>query len=215
MKIEIEALEARVLGAFIEKDLATPEHYPLSLNALTNACNQKSNRYPVLQLPEAEILAAVELLRNKGLAMQSQNAGSRVNKFRHTLRERLYLEDQELAILAELLLRGPQTPGELRSRADRMAGFKDLPQVDDNLQELIDKEPPMVIKLARQAGRKEHRYMHLLCGPVAETDQSLAEPPGMSNTANPTAELETEVTLIKAELAALRLEFEEFRKQFE
>jgi uncharacterized protein YceH (UPF0502 family) len=214
VKIELTQLEARILGAFIEKEFTTPDYYPLSINALTNACNQKSNRNPVLQLSETEVTETIDQLRNKGLAMQSQDAGSRVTKFRHTLRERLYLEDHELAILAELMLRGAQTPGELRSRADRMAGFSDLNKVDQVLSELIDKEPPMVAKLARQPGRKEHRYMHLLSGDCEEeipAEPDLVEAPvGKSFT-----EMEEDLVQLREEVAALKKEFEQFKEQFE
>ena len=215
MEIELSPLEARVLGVFIEKEMTTPDYYPLSPNALTNACNQKSNRNPVMQLTEPEVMETVEILRQKGLAMQSQDAGSRVIKFRHTLRERLYLEDHELAIISELLLRGAQTPGELRSRADRMARFEDLSKVDQTLQELIEKEPAMVVKLERQAGRKECRYMHLLCGPIDE--EVLSQPVAIVQTAQGSslAALEEEIKGLKTELAELKAEFQVFREQFE
>jgi len=214
MEIELSQIEARVLGAFIEKEMTTPDYYPLSPNALTNACNQKSNRSPVMQLDETEVMETVEFLRQKGLAMQSQDAGSRVVKFRHTLRERLYLEDHELAILAELLLRGAQTPGELRARADRMALFRDLSKVEQTIQVLMDKEQPMVVKLARQAGRKEHRYMHLLCGEVNEDEP---ETPAVIQTGQSSliAQLETDIAQLKAELAELKIEFQKFREQFD
>ena len=215
MEIELTLLEARILGAFIEKELTTPDYYPLSSNALTNACNQKSNRNPVLQLSETEVLDGVETLRKKGLAMQSQDAGSRVSKFRHALRERLYLEDQELAILAELLLRGAQTPGELRARCERMASFNDLDRLDQVMQELLDKEPPMVIKLARQPGHKEQRYMHLLCGPVEEDELLESRPAMQSAPSAPIAALEESVRQLQAEMAELQAEFKKFREQFE
>jgi len=215
MEIELSSLEARVLGVFIEKELTTPDYYPLSPNALTNACNQKSNRNPVMQLEETETMDAVETLRQKGLAMQSQDAGSRVIKFRHILREKLYLDDHELAVLAELLLRGAQTPGELRSRADRMARFEDLGKVEAVLQELIDKDPAMVVKLERQAGRKECRYMHLLCGPVDE--EAINQPTTVVQTtpSSSLVALEEEVKQLKVELAELKAEFQVFREQFE
>ena len=214
MEILLNNLEARVLGAFIEKDMTTPDYYPLSPNALTNACNQKSNRDPVLQLSETEVLEAVEGLRKKGLAMQSQDAGSRVTKYRHTLRERLYLEEQELAILAELLLRGPQTPGEIRARADRMATLSDLEDADRVLQELMEKEPPLICKLPRQPGRKECRFAQLLCGPIAEepaSAQSIA-PPAMGKSFS---EMETELSELRGEVAELKKEFQRFKEQFE
>ncbi len=217
MEIELGAVEARILGAFIEKELTTPDYYPMSLNALTNACNQKSNRDPVLQLEETEVLESVDSLRKKGLAMQSQDAGSRVSKYRHTLRERLYLEDQELAILGELLLRGPQTPGELRSRCERMAPFSDLETVMSILQELMDKEPAMVTRLERQPGRKENRFAQLLTGAVPETastEDNATISEGSERSAG-LAELQNEVEQLRAELKALQDEFAEFRKQFE
>ncbi|NOY12208.1 MAG: DUF480 domain-containing protein [Deltaproteobacteria bacterium] len=215
MEIELNRFEARLLGAFIEKELTTPDYYPLSANALCNACNQKSNRAPVMQLVESEVIETVEQLRKKGLAMQSQDAGSRVTKFRHTLRERLYLDDHELAVLAELLLRGAQTPGELRSRADRMASFSELSKVDETLQELIDKEPPMVIKLSRQPGRKEHRYMHLFCGPIADDETGSPEQTAQTMPGRPIAELEKEIENLKIEMTELRREFQQFKEQFD
>lgn len=215
MEINISPIEARILGAFIEKELTTPDYYPLSLNGLTNACNQKSNRDPVLQLEESEILDQVDQLRKKGLAMQSQDAGSRVAKYRHTLRERLYLDDHELAILAELLLRGAQTPGELRSRADRMAGFPELAKVEEVLAELMSKEPPMVTKLARQPGRKEHRYAQLWSGPVAEEDTVETDPLYAQASTKSVGELEQEISELRNELNQLRDEFQRFRTQFE
>ncbi len=214
MEILLDEIEIRVLGVFIEKELTTPDYYPLSPNALTNACNQKSNRDPVLQLEEPQVLDAVETLRKKGLAMQSQE-GSRVVKFRHCLRERLYLDNQELAVLAELLLRGAQTPGEIRARADRMAPLSNLEELDTVLQELFDKEPPLICKLERQPGRKEHRYAHLLAGAVAAdapaTEPSLRTQP----TGKSFAEMETELTELRAEIAELKLEFQRFKRQFE
>jgi uncharacterized protein len=215
MEINIGPIEARILGAFIEKELTTPDYYPLSLNALTNACNQKSNRDPVLLLEETDIIEHLDLLRKKGLAMHSQDAGSRVSKYRHTLRERLYLENHELAILAELLLRGPQTLGELRTRADRMAGFADLERVEETLGELLDKDPPMVVKLARQPGRKEHRYAHLLSGPVTENDQISEDPLFTATSKISIGELETEIRELRAQLEQLTEEFKNFRRQFE
>ena len=217
MEISLGPVEARILGAFIEKELTTPDYYPLSLNALTNACNQKSNRDPVLQLEEPEVLEQVDSLRKKGLAMQSQDAGSRVTKYRHTLRERLYLENQELAVLAELLLRGPQTSGELRSRCDRMAPFNDLDTVQQTLQELMEKEPPMAVRLERQPGRKECRYAQLLTGSPGETEL-LPEPApvaAMHNQPAETLRLLAEIATLRTELAGLKAEFAEFRRQFE
>jgi len=217
MEISLGTVEARILGAFIEKELTTPDYYPLSLNALANACNQKSNRDPVLQLEEPEILEQVDHLRKKGLAMQSQDAGSRVTKYRHCLRERLYLEDQELAILAELLLRGPQTPGELRSRCERMAPFNDLETVQQFLQELLEKEPPMVVRLDRQPGRKEYRYAQLWTGPgekFSDADDPM-QSAGSNRKSVGVEQLLSEIVALREEVASLQAEFAEFKKQFE
>ena len=215
MEIMLNSIEARILGAFIEKELTTPDYYPLSPNGLTNACNQKSNRDPVLQLGEAEVLEAVETLRKKGLAMQSQDAGSRVIKYRHTLRERLFLEEQELAILAELLLRGPQTPGEIRARADRMAALPSLEDADTVLQELMDKEPPLICKLPRQPGRKESRYAHLLAGPVTAEESVPENSPAPVPMGKSFAEMETELGELRDEVTELKKEFQRFKEQFE
>jgi uncharacterized protein YceH (UPF0502 family) len=215
MEINIGPVEARILGAFIEKELTTPDYYPMSLNGLSNACNQKSNRDPVLQLEEPELLEHLDLLRKKGLAMQSQEAGSRVSKYRHTLRERLYLDDQELAILAELLLRGPQTLGELRARADRMAGFADLEKVEEVLAELLDKEPPLVVKLPRQPGRKESRYGQLLTGPLPEPETAPEDPLYAAASKKTIGDLAVEIAALRKEFAGLQEEFSRFRQQFE
>lgn len=217
MEIELNAVEARILGVFIEKELTTPDYYPLSQNALTNACNQKSNRAPVMQLEEADVLENVDSLRKKGLAMQSQDAGSRVSKYRHSLRERLYLEDQELAILAELLLRGPQTPGELRSRCDRMATFPDLAEVERILHDLLEKEPALAIRLERQPGRKECRYAQLFTAVAEQADltgnaESVAAQTGQTDDMD---SLQSVIAELRAELAALQAEFADFKKQFE
>lgn len=215
METVLTAIEARILGVFIEKELTTPDYYPLSLNGLTNACNQKSNRDPVMQLEESEVLEHVDRLRKIGLAMQSQDAGSRVAKYRHCLRERLYLDDHELAILAELLLRGPQTLGELRSRADRMASFADLEAVESTLQELADKEPPLTIKLPRQPGRKESRYAQLFCGEPEEDEDAPRQADTSNEGSGAEQELRDEIASLRAELEQLRSEFAQFRQQFE
>ena len=215
MEILLNNLEVRVLGAFIEKELTTPDYYPLSPNALTNACNQKSNRDPVMQLDEQQVLEAVESLRKKGLAMQSQDAGSRVVKYRHSLRERLYLEEQELAVLAELLLRGPQTPGEIRARADRMATLPSLEEADAVLQELLDKEPPLICKLDRQPGRKEHRYAHLLSGVITEEDTAQTTTVTAAPVGKSFAEMEAELAQLREQVAELKIEFQRFKEQFE
>jgi len=219
MEIILNDIEVRVLGCLIEKEMTTPEYYPLSLNALTNACNQKSNRDPVLNIEETDVVRALDSLRFKGLAMQAGDGG-RVPKYRHALASKLFLEPPELAIVGELLLRGPQTLGELRSRAERMHPFPALEDVEAVLQELQERESPLVVKLPRQPGRKEHRYSHLLAGqPQLSTEESTAAPEAarvqvMAENER-IAALEQEVAELRGELAALKREMTEFRKQFE
>lgn len=215
MMTELSSIECRVLGALAEKELTTPEYYPLSLNALLNACNQKSNRQPVMALDETEITIALDRLRHLGLAMQSSEGG-RVAKFCHTLPEKLHLDEKELALLAELLLRGPQTPGELRARADRMTRFENLETTEAVLSELIEREFALVIKLPRQAGRKENRYMHLLGSnaPALEDTAGTASEAGQKGV-DLSEELTEEIATLRQELTLLRNEFDEFRKQFD
>jgi uncharacterized protein len=159
-------VETRVLGSLVEKELTTPEYYPLSLNALVNACNQKSNRDPVTTLNENAVSQALRSLDKEGLAGPADAIDNRVTKFEHRLQEAFNFDRREIAILCELLLRGPQTPGELRSRAERMHRFDDLGQVQSTLQRLAQREPPVVKILPRQPGTKEARYAHLLSGDV-------------------------------------------------
>lgn len=215
MTIDLSPAECRILGALVEKELTTPDYYPLSVNALLNACNQKSNRLPVLNLGEAEIIPALDHLRHLGLAMQSREGG-RVAKFSHTVREKLHLDDMELAILAELLLRGAQTPGELRARADRMKRIENLDIAERILSDLVDRDMPLVVKLPRQPGRKESRYMHLL--------STRQDPPGESETNELLPQesgddskqgLAEQVAALREELTRLRKEFEDFRDQFD
>src|ERR1700684_1997660 len=166
MDILLSDVETRMLGSLVEKELTTPEYYPLSLNALVNACNQKSNRDPVMNLDEDAVRGALHNLDKKGLAGAADNMVSRVSKYEHRLQEAYNFTRHEIALLAELLLRGPQTPGELRSRADRMHKFDDLGIVQSTLQRLMKREPPLVKLLPRQPGTKEARYTHLLSGDV-------------------------------------------------
>jgi len=166
MNIELSALEARIVGCLIEKQITTPEQYPMSLNALANACNQKSNRDPVLQLPETEVQALIDALSRKHLLLERSGFGSRVPKYQqrfcNTEFSVLQFTEQERAIVCELLLRGPQTPGELRSRAARMAPFADAGEVEAALEALANRESgPLVRRLAREPGRRESRYAHL------------------------------------------------------
>ncbi len=219
MEIVLNQIEARVLGCLIEKELTTPEYYPLSLNALTNACNQKSNRDPVMALEEGEVVRALDGLRFKQLALVSGDGG-RVPKYRHILAEKMQLVAPEMALVCELLLRGPQTVGELRTRAERMHPFADLAAVEEILQELMEREQPLIARLARQAGRKEARYAQLFCG---EPDGSLLECAPAPEAARlrvmaeneRISQMETELAALRGEVAALRQMMEEFRQQFE
>jgi len=218
MEFALNAVEARVLGCLVEKELATPEYYPLTLNALTNACNQKSNRDPVMALEDADVVRALESLRFQRLAHQSAE-GIRAAKYCHNLEGLLRLEPQELAILAELLLRGPQTVGELRGRAERMRPFADLAAVEEVLTSLAERESPLVTLLPRQPGRKEPRYAHLLSGPPEVSDESAppVEPARRQVMAENErlAALEAEVIALRDEVSELRTQLAIFRAQFE
>jgi len=211
--------ETRVLGSLVEKELTTPEYYPLSLNALVNACNQKSNRDPVMSLDEDSVRQALRTLEKKGLAGPADNMVSRVSKYEHRLQEAYNFTRHEIAVLAELLLRGPQTPGELRSRADRMHKFDDLGVVLTTLKKLMEREPPLVKVLPRQPGTKEARYAHLMCGDVhvtvaAETPMGVARPNILSEVER-IARLEEQVATLLSEVSDLKQELASFRKQFE
>ena len=218
MDILLTEVETRVLGSLVEKELTTPEYYPLSLNALVNACNQKSNRDPVMNLDEGAVREALRTLDKKGLAGAADNMVSRVSKYEHRLQEAYNFTRHEIAILAELLLRGPQTPGELRSRADRMHKFDDLGIVQSTLQRLIKREPPLVTVLPRQPGTKEARYAHLLSGDVeVPTVDSVCgtASPSSANTGERIARLEDQVENLQSEITDLKQQFAAFRKQFE
>ncbi len=219
MDIILNDVEVRVLGSLIEKELTTPEYYPLSLNSLTNACNQKSNRDPAMALTEEDVVRALDSLRFKQLAVLSAEGG-RVPKYRHLLAEKLGLMAAEQAILCELLVRGPQTGGELRTRGERMYPFGDLAAVEEVLQELMVRETPLITLLPRQPGRKEGRYAQLFSGlPECGEESSEARPePARQRVVAENeriAKLEAEVTELHEEVAALRQLMEEFKKQFE
>ena len=210
--------EARVLGSLIEKEITTPEYYPLSLNALVNACNQKSNRDPVMQLDEDAVRTALEGLQEQRMAGPARGADSRVTKYEQRLQEVFNFTRPEIAVLCVLLLRGPQTPGELRGRAERLHRFEALEDVQSALQKLMQREPPLAKILARQPGTKESRYAHLLSGDVIEADA----PGRISMTAERStpdtdriARLEDEVTELRKEFSELKDQMERFRKQFE
>lgn len=215
MDLMLDAIEARVLGSLIEKEMTTPEYYPLSLNALVNACNQKSNRDPVVSFDEPTVEQALSSLQQKGLALRTQAGGSRVPKFLHTLLDRLDLSKQEMALLCELLVRGPQTVGELRGRSERMCPFDSLETVDRTLAAMSEYDPPLVRKLPREAGRKEPRYTHLLSGDIeVAADAATSPAPLRKDPDERVRRLEEQVDRISSELEEIRRAFEEFRRQF-
>lgn len=219
MDMTLNECEVRVLGSLIEKELTTPEYYPLSLNSLTNACNQKSNRDPVTSLSEEEVVRALDSLRFRQLSVISADGG-RVPKYRHLLAEKLGLVQAEQAIICELLVRGPQTIGELRTRGERMHPFKDLAAVEEVLKELMVRETPLVTLLPRQPGRKEGRYAQLFSGtPEKPAEEQDAAPEAarvrVMAENDRIAKLEEEVVALHDEVAGLRHLMEEFKKQFE
>jgi uncharacterized protein YceH (UPF0502 family) len=217
MDFVLDEIEARVVGALLEKDITTPDYYPLSLNALTNACNQKNNRDPVMNLAEDSIRKALRTLNEKGLAGSAGGADSRVPKYEHRLQEAFNFTRPELAIICVLLLRGPQTPGELRGRTDRMYRFEELGDVLATLDRLMKREPPLVKMLSRQPGTKESRYTQLFSGDVAgwEPGPETHASSRTSSEAESVRRLESEVAALRSELAELRKQMEDFRKQFE
>jgi len=217
----LNEVEVRVLGSLVEKQITTPEYYPLTLNALTNACNQKSNRDPVVSFNETMVTQALESLRERNLAYVFYGSTSRVPKYKHMMPEVLHLDQREVALLCVLMLRGPQTVGELKERAGRLAEFSSLSEVEEALSSLSAKESePLVVKLPRQSGQKEARYAHLLAGDIspnyvteeASSENRAAEPRAGTGRL---ATLEAEVEGLKAEVAELRQRLEDFIKQFD
>jgi len=207
--------EVRVLGALIEKDITTPDYYPLSLNALVNACNQKNNRDPVMTLDEGAVRQALHGLKEKRLAGPTSSADSRVTKYEHRLQEVFNFNRPETAVMCVLLLRGPQTPGELRGRTERMHRFEVLDEVQSTLQKLMQREPPLVKMLPRQPGTKEARYAHLLAGDVEGWEGPEPRAATPSADSDRLTRLEEEVSGLKNEIAELKQQLSEFRKQFE
>ena len=201
MTIVLTPVEARVLGSLVEKEITTPEYYPLSLNALANACNQKNNREPVTSLDEDQIRQALHGLEDDGLAGPARGTESRVTKYEHRMQEVFNFTRGEVAVVCVLLLRGPQTPGELRGRTERMHRFEELSDVQATLQRLMQREPPLAKVLPRQPGTKEARYAHLLAGDVVEAAPSTAFVESGGST---TAQLEAEVAALRHEVAELR-----------
>lgn len=215
-------IELRILGSLIEKEATTPDNYPLSLNALQSACNQTTNREPVMRLDEDALIPATVSLRRAGFVRQIQPVGSRVTKYEHLLENELKLDHRQVAVLGVLMLRGPQTPGELHARTERLEPFADLADLESVLDSLITRQPePLVARLARRPGQKEVRYAHLLGGEVAHDDApgTVDERPIPVRRAAPdddrVAALELTVEELRREVAAVRAELDAFRAQFQ
>jgi uncharacterized protein YceH (UPF0502 family) len=219
----LDEVEVRVLGALVEKQVTTPEYYPLTLNALVLACNQKSNRHPVVSFTEEEVSRAIETLRAKNLVYVFYGSTSRVPKYKHMMAEIFQLNAPELAVMCVLMLRGAQTVGEIRGRTDRLYDFKGLEEVEETLASLSNRDAEsLVARLPRQQGQKEVRYAHLLTGEAPldysadregdEAEQGAGKPGTRTDRIK---ELEQEVESLRAEVNSLRREFEEFKKQFD
>ena len=220
MHFILTEIETRVLGSLIEKDITTPDYYPLSLNALINACNQKNNREPVMTLAEETVRAALATLQEKRLAGPASGADSRVTKYEHRLQEVFNFDRREIAVVCVLLLRGPQTPGELRGRTERMYQFEAPDDVVSTLDRLAQREPPLARVLPRQPGTKESRYTHLFAGEPSIADLPVStvsdfSTPSASSAIDRVAHLEEEVADLRRELSDLQQQLAAFRKQFE
>jgi uncharacterized protein YceH (UPF0502 family) len=209
-------VEVRVLGSLIEKDITTPDYYPLSLNALVNACNQKNNRDPVMTLEDDAVSHALATLQEKRLAGPASGADSRVTKYEHRLQEVFNFDRREIAILCVLLLRGPQTPGELRSRTERMYRFEALDDIVSTLDRLGQRQPPLAAILPRQPGTKESRYLQLFSGDAPPAELLPMRAPARSSPDNDRlGHLENEVLELRREVVDMQQQLAAFRKQFE
>ncbi len=207
----LTAVEARVLGALVEKEITTPDYYPLSLNATVNACNQRSNREPVMNLSEDEVRLALNALQDMSLAGHARSADGRVAKYEHWLGEAFNFSRAEIALLCVLLLRGPQTPGELRGRTERLHRFDEISDVISGLQKLMDRSPSLVAVLPRQSGAKESRYAHLLSGPAESIAIPVSEaPPRRDSSAS-----DERIEKLEAEVSDLRRQLDELRQKIE
>jgi len=215
--LQLNPIEVRVLGSLIEKDITTPDYYPLSLNALVNACNQKNNRDPVMTLNYDSVRQALGTLQEKHLAGPAGGADSRVTKYEHRLQEVFNFDRREIAVVCVLLLRGPQTPGELRGRSERMYHFETLDDVQSALQRLSDRQPPLVRVLPRQPGTKESRYAHLFSDDTwpAESQTPQSTPESRSSNDTRLSVLEAEVSSLRNAVAELRQQLAAFKTQFE
>ncbi|MDQ2746976.1 MAG: YceH family protein [Acidobacteriota bacterium] len=216
MSEKLTETEVRVIGALIEKELTTPEYYPLTLNALIAACNQKTNREPVVSFTEAEVQKSLDDLREKNLAYVFYGSTSRVPKYKHILDKVYELESSEIAVICLLMLRGAQTLGELRERTGRLYEFSGLGEVNETLDNLMRRDEPLIVKLERQPGQKEVRYAHLLAGEVVNyspPEKSFSR--GNSADDNRIEQLEQQVAALQTSVDDLRQTFEDFKKQFE
>ena len=218
MEIDLSPVETRVVGALLEKERATPQNYPLTLNATLNACNQKSNRHPVMALEETTVFRALEQCMAKGIVQRLISDDARVPKYRQTFTDKMGLDHAEAAAVCVLLLRGPQTPGEIRGRTERLHKFDSLDEVMDVVHTLLNREPdPFVQQLPRQPGRKESRYAHLFSGEIEVEAVEVTEQVAVTVQAENERmdALDTEVRALRAEVEAIKGQFEAFRKQFE
>jgi len=213
--IVLTASQARVLGALVEKEVTTPDYYPLSLNALINACNQRSNREPVTDLDEEAVRQALHGLEDMKLAGRARGADGRVAKYEHWLGEAFNFSRAETALLCVLLLRGPQTPGELRGRTERLHRFDELTDVAAGLQKLMEREPPLVAVLPRQPGTKESRYAHLLSGAVESLPMAAAETAFVRREAGTDSGQEERIARLEATVVELRQEMAELRRKLD
>lgn len=209
----IDAIGVRLLGSLVEKESTTPDNYPLTLNALTAACNQTTNRDPVMELDESTVARSLDDLTRRSLVREVYRSDSRARRYRHLLAETLNLHQAEIAALCVLMLRGPQTAGEIRTRSARLFEFRDLPHIEITLQALMTLSTPLVVQLPRRPGQKEVRYAHLLAG---EPHVDLSEPEPAERMEKPSRidALEQEVASMREQLAELRAQFDEFRRQF-
>lgn len=217
MPENLDKEEIRILGALIEKQLTTPEYYPLTLNALVNACNQKSNRDPIVSFDEKTVSNALERLRDRNLAYIFYGSTSRVPKYKHMMPNVYQLEPDETAIMAVLMLRGPQTLGELRTRTERMHEFANLGEVQETLDRLARRDEPLVVKLERLQGHKEARFAHLLSGEIDVDALAGGKTSSQARGADPgrIEKLEEEMITLRAEIESLKTAFDGFSKQFD
>jgi uncharacterized protein YceH (UPF0502 family) len=212
MSLLLSEIEVRVLGSLIEKQLTTPEYYPLTVNALVLACNQKSNRSPVTAYTEAEVLDALDTLRLKNLAYVFYGSNNRVPKYKHVVPEYFELSSAETAVMGVLMLRGWQTPGELRGRTERMYVFTSLEELDQTLHALMQHDPALVTVLSRQPGQKEARWAHLLLGEISAS--ALAEQEALQARPSRRDDTDERITQLETALSQLREDFEAFKQQF-